>query len=105
MILEVHAEALSVKVEPLRKVPSWTDKRSMLIGMPFVLAIIAGDATAHCGRTNAAGCHTNHSTGDYHCYTPKMPSRGRANYCRVVNNEDRCGCALRLVWGFSCQGL
>ena len=66
----------------------------MLIGMPFVLALIAGDATAHCGRTNAAGRHTNHSTGDYHCFTPKMPSRGRENYCRVVNNEDRCRYAL-----------
>lgn len=28
-------------------------------------------ALAHSGRTNAEGCHTNHSTGDYHCHGKK----------------------------------
>ena len=53
------------------------------------------DVLGHSGGTNAAGCHTNHSTGDYHCHTAKTPSLGRTNYCHVVNNENRCGYALR----------
>lgn len=27
--------------------------------------------TEHSGGTDARGCHTNHSTGVYHCHTPK----------------------------------
>lgn len=25
----------------------------------------------HSGGTDSKGCHTNHSTGDYHCHNPK----------------------------------
>lgn len=25
----------------------------------------------HSGGTDANGCHTNHTTGDYHCHKPK----------------------------------
>ncbi|MFL0560557.1 YHYH domain-containing protein [Sphingomonas sp. 179-I 2A4 NHS] len=28
-------------------------------------------APQHSGGTDANGCHTNHSTGDYHCHKPK----------------------------------
>lgn len=28
-------------------------------------------AKPHSGGTDARGCHTNHSTGDYHCHNPK----------------------------------
>lgn len=28
-------------------------------------------AAQHSGGTDAAGCHTNHSTGVYHCHKPK----------------------------------
>lgn len=28
-------------------------------------------ALAHSGGTDASGCHTNHSTGEYHCHNPK----------------------------------
>ena len=53
----------------------------------------AGDVLGHSGGTNAAGCHTNRRTGDYHCHTPKAPVPGRVNYCHVINGEHRCGYA------------
>lgn len=30
-----------------------------------------GSAYAHSGGTNARGCHREHSTGDYHCHSPR----------------------------------
>lgn len=29
------------------------------------------DANGHSGGTDRYGCHTNHSTGDYHCHNPR----------------------------------
>lgn len=34
---------------------------------------------AHSGRTDASGCHTNHSTGDYHCHNPKNKERSTSS--------------------------
>ncbi len=34
----------------------------------------ASAVNAHSGGTNGSGCHTNHSTGDYHCHNPKSSS-------------------------------
>jgi len=37
----------------------------------FVVAFLlmnVSTAMAHSGGTNAAGCHTNHKTGVYHCH-------------------------------------
>jgi len=31
-------------------------------------AVGATTSDAHSGGTDAAGCHTNHQTGDYHCH-------------------------------------
>lgn len=28
-------------------------------------------APQHSGGTDSKGCHTNHSTGEYHCHKPK----------------------------------
>ena len=42
----------------------------------FVLLLAAQAVYAHSARTNAAGCHTNSRTGDYHCHNapaPKLP--------------------------------
>lgn len=36
-----------------------------------IFLTFATSAYAHSGGTDANGCHTNHSTGDYHCHTPK----------------------------------
>lgn len=33
---------------------------------------------AHSGRTNAQGCHTNRSTGDYHCHNSGRSSGASA---------------------------
>ena len=59
-----------------------------------LLAFTIGSASGHSGGTNAAGCHTNRRTGDYHCHTPRTPPPGRIDYCHVVNGEHRCGYAL-----------
>lgn len=60
----------------------------------LLLALPLSDALGHSGGTNAAGCHTNRQTGDYHCHTPKAYVPDRTTYCHVVNGEYRCGYAL-----------
>ena len=65
------------------------------IGLAFFLWSFSIEMThAHSGGTNAAGCHTNRRTGDYHCHNPKPRAPGRVTYCHVINGEDRCGYAL-----------
>jgi len=65
--------------------------RSLLIAAVLCTATVP--AGSHSGGTNADGCHTNRSTGDYHCHTPKTPVRGSVTYCHVVQGERRCGYA------------
>ena len=33
-----------------------------------VIALSSAAAVAHGGGTDSKGCHTNHSTGEYHCH-------------------------------------
>ena len=51
-------------------------------------------ARSHSGGTNAAGCHTNSKTGDFHCHTPKVVPSNTVVYCHVVGGESHCGYAL-----------
>lgn len=38
----------------------------------IILTLLSGSiASAHSGRTNAEGCHTNKKTGEYHCHGKK----------------------------------
>lgn len=60
----------------------------------LMTAVFIDPVSAHPGGTNANGCHTNHSTGQYHCHTPKTPPPGQVTYCHEVNGESRCGYAL-----------
>ena len=57
--------------------------------------ILTFAAWAHSERTNANGCHTNYSTGGYHCHTPKTRIPGHITHCHVINEEYRV-CAERL---------
>ena len=69
--------------------------RSACIALALVLlAAPVSDALGHSGGTNAAGCHTNRRTGDYHCHRAKTPRYDRVNYCHVVRGEHRCGYVL-----------
>ena len=71
-----------------------------ILALAIVLPFLAvADASGHSGGTNAAGCHMSHSTGDYHCHTPKSTS-GLVTYCHVIRGEDRCGYAQS-----SCRSL
>jgi hypothetical protein len=36
--------------------------------MVLVMALLAGQAIAHSGGTDASGCHIDHKTGEYHCH-------------------------------------
>jgi hypothetical protein len=57
-------------------------------------------ADAHPGGTNADGCHTNRTTGAYHCHNRKRPDPERITYCHIVNGDARCGYAYS-----TCQDL
>ena len=59
-----------------------------------LLALTVTEALGHSGGTNAAGCHTNRRTGDYHCHTRRTLPPGGITYCHVVNGQPRCGYAL-----------
>lgn len=41
----------------------------------LALALATSPALGHSGGTNAEGCHTNRSTGDYHCHGKKEKAR------------------------------
>ena len=43
---------------------------------PSLLIVGSSSSYAHSGRTNSSGCHTNHSTGDYHCHNGGSSSSG-----------------------------
>ena len=57
----------------------------------LLLCVAMPSATPHSGGTNADGCHTNRSTGEYHCHTPKAPVTGAVTYCHVLQGARRCG--------------
>lgn len=70
--------------------------RTLLSALIITLTVaVSGLAIGHSGGTNSAGCHTNHSTGDYHCHNAKPQTTvPTTTYCHLINNERRCGYAL-----------
>ena len=63
------------------------------VAVCVLVALGSTTAFSHSDGTNAVGCHTNRTTGDFHCHTPKPRVPGRVTYCHVVFGEDRCGYA------------
>ena len=61
--------------------------------MASAMLLVPVTASSHSGGTNAEGCHTNRSTGEYHCHTPKVPAPGAVTYCHVLDGQSRCGYA------------
>ncbi|MEZ4818760.1 MAG: YHYH domain-containing protein [Bdellovibrionota bacterium] len=57
------------------------------------LALWSTNSYSHSGRTNADGCHTNHSNGSYHCHNAGISNADHETYCLVLNKEKRCGYA------------
>ena len=64
-----------------------------LLGFSFLAAPVS-EAFGHGGGTNAAGCHTNRKTGEYHCHGSSTRAPGQPTWCHVVGAEHRCGYAL-----------
>lgn len=53
--------------------------------------------SAHSGRTDASGCHTNRKTGDYHCHVSKSETKSvklnsrteaRGNVSKISNDKN-----------------
>ena len=68
--------------------------------VPVILALLlfgvsSDTVRSHSGGTNAAGCHTNRKTGDFHCHTAKVAPSDRALYCHRLDGGSHCGYALR----------
>ena len=54
------------------------DKCRMRCVFAAVLSLLlAGAVDAHPGGLNAEGCHTNKSTGEYHCHKSTKPDAGK----------------------------
>ena len=51
-----------------------------------VFCICVTTVSAHSGKTNANGCHTNSKTNEYHCHTP---IKNTANVKNSTNSNDR----------------
>ncbi|MYE14093.1 MAG: YHYH domain-containing protein [Gammaproteobacteria bacterium] len=81
-------------------------RNRIALGLAVAL-LMAVPAASHSGGTNAAGCHTNRSTGDYHCHTPRSSSPSSSpRYCHVIDGQRRCGYACRSLvrqFGGSCE--
>ena len=58
----------------------------ILIALTIILS--AQLSFSHSGRTNAYGCHTNHSTGDYHCHNPKRVETNKSSYRTPSSFEE-----------------
>lgn len=61
----------------------------VLISLVFFMATPTQQGGAHSGGTNAAGCHTNRKTGDFHCHRSKSMRSDRTYYCHVVRDTRR----------------
>lgn len=58
-------------LSPLRvtsKILHLEDMMKQVLGLMFVIAILAGSLYAHSGRTDSSGCHNDTRTGTYHCH-------------------------------------
>jgi len=44
---------------------------SLKLFLSLSFLIISCSVYSHSGRTDSYGCHTKHSTGEYHCHNPK----------------------------------
>ena len=79
---------------------------ALVTGMPYLGLVMGCLLTAqmawpYSGGTNSAGCHTNRSTGGYHCHNPKTKLPNRVTYCHVTEDGERwCGYAMS-----SCRNL
>ena|ERR1700741_1833844 len=66
-----------------------------LFGSVLLLSatFLATRAQSHTGDEDSQGCHTDRSTGEYHCHTPKTPPPDPVTltYCHVVRGQERCG--------------
>ena len=58
---------------------------------PFLILVFAPGVYAHPGRVNSSGCHTNRSTGEYHCHSgggrsaPPTPAPAYVPTCRNIS--------------------
>ena len=74
--------------------PQGVSVRFTVVILSACLTLMAANTSlSHSGGTNAAGCHTNHKTGGYHCHNRKTLAPGTVHYCHVVGGETRCGYA------------
>ncbi|AUN97342.1 YHYH domain-containing protein [Bacteriovorax stolpii] len=61
----------------------------------FSATVFSHNSFAHSGGTDSYGCHTNHSTGVYHCHNPKKSdeiksrtTRGPASVNKEKSNKE-----------------
>mgnify|MGYP006895927844 CR=1 FL=1 len=47
---------------------SQKEKNMKKVLLVLMLSLMAGQAMAHSGGTDASGCHMDHKTGIYHCH-------------------------------------
>lgn len=69
----------------------------MMIKTGWLVLVVAVLVHAHGGGTDANGCHTNRKTGDYHCHTPKSPSRNPSATSRVPGSGEGFTCGTKTV--------
>lgn len=55
--------------------------------------------SAHSGRTNAEGCHTNKKTGEYHCHGASGPSKPLRLKHDDASSNAKSGCGGKYKCG------
>lgn len=60
-----------------------------LFGVVAVMILLTNINTvsAHSGGTDSYGCHTNHSTGVYHCHNPKRNENSKSSKNKIAKKE------------------
>lgn len=62
-----------------------------LLGAVVVMILFADINTvnAHSGGTDRYGCHTNHSTGEYHCHNSKRNENSKSMKNKITKKENK----------------
>lgn len=59
--------------------------------------------SAHSGRTDSSGCHTNHSTGDYHCHGGGTAKTARTEARSFAPGQTEMGTILCSFNFYNCS--
>ncbi len=75
-----------------------------LITIIFIAFIfIPNFSSAHPGRTNSEGCHTNKKTGEYHCHKKKKNYKRHYKQARTYSRKNSRAYSRYFAKDYNCR--